>query len=231
MDINYESLINNVELFNNISMEQFSDLLICLDPKYYNYSKGENITIEGETYKGIGIILSGEVMITKENAAGNRMILNKFKKNKIFGEMIAFSNIKQWPATVIAAEDSSIMYIEPEKLVNNCCSKACISHSTLVLNMLKLISRRALMLNRKVEYLTIKSMREKICTYLIEQYNKTGKTTFMIPLNRNELADFLNVSRPSMSREISKMKEEGIVDYYKSSFKILDIELLKNGIN
>lgn len=230
MNINLESLIQNVELFKNISKEEFGDLLSCLAPKYYSYSKGENITLEGEKYKGIGIILSGEVMVTKENAAGNRMILNKFKKDKIFGEMIAFSNIKEWPATVIAVEDSSIMYIEPEKIITTC-DKVCNSHNTLILNMLRIISKRALMLNRKVEYLTIKSMREKISTYLIEQYNKSGKTTFMIPLNRNELADFLNVSRPSMSREISKMKEEGIIDYYKSSFKILDIELLKNGIS
>jgi CRP-like cAMP-binding protein len=96
--------------------------------------------------------------------------------------------------------------------------------------MLGIISEKALMLNRKVEYLAIKSMRAKISTFLLEQYKKTGKTTFMIPLNRNELADFLNVSRPSMSREMCRMKEEGIIDFHRASIRIINPDALKKSV-
>lgn len=222
----WETLLSKIELFQNMSGDQINNLLICLKPKICNYKKGEYVAIAGDTFEGIGVILEGVVMVAKENAAGNRVILAKFQKEHLLGEMVAFTEINVWPATITALEDCSIMFIEPRKIISSC-EKACISHTSLILNMLKMISKRAMILNRKVEYLAIKSMREKISTYLLEQYHKTGKTTFMIELNRNELADFLNVSRPSMSREIAKMKEEGIIDYYKSSFKIINLELLK----
>ena len=85
-----------------------------------------------------------------------------------------------------------------------------------------------MMLNKKVEYLTIKSMRGKISTYLLEQYRREGDVNITLPLNRNELSDFLNVSRPSMSREMSKMKDEGIIDFHLTAVKIRNIEGLKH---
>lgn len=85
-----------------------------------------------------------------------------------------------------------------------------------------------MMLNKKVEYLTIKSMRGKISTYLLEQYSREGDVTITMPLNRNQLSDFLNVSRPSMSREMSKMRDEGIIVFHLNEVKIMDIESLKH---
>lgn len=84
------------------------------------------------------------------------------------------------------------------------------------------------MLNKKVEYLSIKTLRGKISTYLLDEYNKTGQKTFQLNLNRNELADFINVSRPSLSRELCKMRDEGIIDFHSTAIKILDFDILKN---
>ncbi len=83
------------------------------------------------------------------------------------------------------------------------------------------------MLNKKVKYLAIKGIRQKVSTYLYEQYRNTGSSNIVLSLNRNKLADFLNVSRPSMSRELCKMRDEGIIDFRLNSFRILDCETLK----
>jgi DNA-binding transcriptional regulator LsrR (DeoR family) len=83
------------------------------------------------------------------------------------------------------------------------------------------------MLNKQVEYLTIKSIRGKISTFLIEQYNTFGSLTFVLPMNRKEFAEFLNVSRPSLSREMSRMRDEGIIDFHMSAVKIIDLDRLK----
>ena len=93
--------------------------------------------------------------------------------------------------------------------------------------MLKVVSNRALMLNKKLEYLSIKSLRGKISTYLLEEQKKEGNTTFQLNLNRNELADFINVSRPSLSRELGKMRDEGLIDFHSTAIKINDFEALK----
>lgn len=219
-------VIQKAALFKSIEGAELNRMLTCFGSKVVSFEKNENICRAGEKYYGIGVVLCGKVMVTKENAIGNRIIMAKLKAGDLFGETIAFSDKTTWPATVIAVEDCKILYIEPNIIVENC-RNTCVGHKQLIINMLKIISKKALNLNRKVEYLVIKGMREKVSMYLLEQYKRTGQLTFMIPLNRNELAEFLNVSRPSMSREIGKMKEEGIIDYYKSTFKILDLQTLK----
>lgn len=229
MDPRFEETLLKVDLFGTIDIEALRDMLTCLKPKTQCYDKNEVIAIAGEPFKGVGIVLTGEVLITKDNAAGNRVVMAKLGPGNIFGEMIAFTPVRKWPATVQALEESCIMFLEPDTIVGTC-ERGCSSHRQLVYNMLKIVSQKALVLNRKVEYLAIKGMREKIATYLLEQYHNCGKMTFMVPLNRNELADFLNVSRPSMSREISRMKDEGLIDFYKSSFKIINLVLLKECI-
>ncbi len=218
--------LKRVELFKDFEIDELNKMLMCICPKITSYKKKEYVTIAENRFNGIGIVLEGEVIVTKENAAGNRVIMAKLKEGDIFGEMMAFSGYNKWAATVVASTDCTVIFLPPEKIVGNC-SNICRGHKLLIQNMLSLISKKALGLNRKVEYLVIKSIRRKISVYLLEQYNKTGRLTFIVPLKRNELAEFLNVSRPSLSREIIKMKEEGIIDFYRSTFKIIDIEGLR----
>lgn len=219
-------VLQRVEIFNNIESKELRMILNCISPKFVKYEKNEMIALAGESFEGMGIVISGEVMVIKENVAGNRTVMAKLNQGHMFGEMSAFSLQKTWPASVQAVDNCEVMFIEISKLISQC-EKVCDCHRKLIENMLVLISRKALQLNRKVEYLAIKGMREKIATYLLEQYQKTKKTTFDIELNRNELAEFLNVSRPSMSREIARMKDEGLIDYYKSTFRIIDLQSLK----
>ena len=94
--------------------------------------------------------------------------------------------------------------------------------------MLKDISDKALMLNKKLEYLSMKSMRGKLSSFLLEQYKTTGSPAFLLPMKRHELADYLNVSRPSMSQEMCRMRDEGVIDFSRSSIQINDMESLKD---
>ncbi len=223
------NVLNQVKLFENIEAEGLNVMLNCLSPKIVSYKKKEYITIEGDEFTGIGILVQGEVIVTKENVAGDRVIISKISEGNLFGEMIAFSGKNQWPATVIASTDCTVICFPSDRILGNC-PRMCIEHKLLIQNMLKIVSKKALKLNRQIEYLTIKSIRTKISTYLLEQYHIVGKNMFIIPLKRNELAEFLNVSRPSLSRELIKMKDEGIIDFDKSTFKILDMVTLKANI-
>ncbi|HHV71130.1 MAG TPA: Crp/Fnr family transcriptional regulator [Clostridia bacterium] len=222
--------ISSCVLFKNINEEQLDSMLSCLDPDVREYKKNEYITLAGEKYKGVGVVLSGEVVITKENASGNRVIMEILGPGGMFGEMIAFAGGNLWPATVIAQKECRVMFLPPDKIVGSC-GNSCASHQQLIRNMLKIISQKALMLNRKVEYLSIRTMRGKISNFLLEQYKKNKKTTFMLPLKRNELAEFLNVSRPSLSREMCRMRDEGIIDFHRSSIQIKDLDALKEMVD
>ncbi len=207
-------------LFQNINEENLRDMLDCFEPRVVGYKRGEFVCMEGDEQKAIGVLLSGKINIVRESVSGNKLVMDVLKAGDIFGEVAAFSGRQRWPASVVAVETSEVMYI-PIARFSVTCTKACESHAQLIRNMLGIISRKAMVLNRKVEYLTIKGMREKLCRYLVELYKKTGQTTFEMDMNRNELADFLNVSRPSMSRELGRMRDEGLIDYFRGSVKIL----------
>lgn len=200
-------------------------MLSCLNFRIRRFGRNEYANQAGDAFDGLGVILSGQAAVIKENSEGDRMILSILKPGDLFGEMAAFSDIRKWPATVIAQTDCEIMYVPPDKLVGQC-EHSCMGHRKLIMNMLGILSKKALMLSRKLEYLSIRSMRGRIASFLLEQCKKTGQTTFLLPMNRNELADFLNVTRPSLSREMSRMREEGIIDFHRSSIQVKNMNAL-----
>ena len=220
------SSLNGHPLFNGIESKELENMLICMNPAISLYRENEIVSIAGEKLEQFGVIISGSVTVTKENSAGDRIIIAMLNHGDTLGEMAVFSGKKFWPATVIAQEECAVMFITPDKIVGQC-EKSCPSHRMLILNMLKIISKKALMLNKKVEYLAIRSLRARISKFFVEEYNKSGNLYFFIPMNRNELADFLNVTRPSLSRELCNMRDEGLIEFYKSSIKIKNINALK----
>ncbi|PRR84498.1 Crp/Fnr family transcriptional regulator [Clostridium vincentii] len=225
----YEKWINQlikIELFKDIEREELKSILGCLKPTIKTYKKKDIITIEKDKLTGIGIVLDGEVVVGKETLAGDRVMMSKLRSGELFGEIAAFAS-NEWLATVVANTDCTILFFPPQKIVG-ICNKMCVGHRSLIQNMLQIVSRKALILNKKVDILSLKSIRKKISTYLIEQYNIENNLTFNISLKRNELAEYLLVSRPSLSRELINMQKEGIIDFHRNHFKIIDLQILKS---
>lgn len=222
----YIDIIKNSPLSYSLKTDEIISMLNCLSPKINNYSKNQCIVNSGETIDMFGIVLEGEAVILKENADGDRVIMSVIRKGDMFGEMLVFSSNKKWPVTVRVQSSCKVLFLTSSDLIARC-GKNCPWHISMLRNFMKIISDKSLMLNKKVEYLSIKSIRGKVSAYLLEQYQKSGDTNITLPLKRNELADFLNVSRPSMSREMCQMRDEGIIDFYLSTFRIKDIEALK----
>lgn len=213
-------------LFDGIDDDELPLMLKCLQPIKARHEKGGYITIMGEHLRGIGVVVSGKAAVIKENAAGDRVVMTILEPGDLFGEMAAFASEPRWPATVQALEASIVLIISRDRIVGQC-ANACSWHETLIRNMLRIVTEKALVLNQKVMYLTIKSMRGRISAFLLDHYNRQRTAIITLPMNRNEMADFLGVSRPSMSRELSRMKEEGLIDFHLSTFRILDLDDLK----
>ncbi|NTV89921.1 MAG: Crp/Fnr family transcriptional regulator [Clostridiales bacterium] len=220
-----ESLMKN-ELFQGMIPGEVEGMLECLKPSMKRVRRNEYIALAGEGFTGLGIMLSGEAVVSRENASGSRVVMTHLEPGDMFGEMFAFSSQAKWPVNVQALTDSDAMFLSRDKIVGTC-GKACEWHQGLILNLMSIISEKALMLNKKLEYVSIRSMRGKLSTYLVEQHKRSGGNSFMLPMKRDELADFLNVSRPSMSRELGRMKDEGVIDFHRSAVRITDLDELK----
>lgn len=221
-----QSIAKDCMLFKDMNGEELSALLTCLDFKIRSFSRNDIINMAGDFFEGIGVVIDGQVAVVKENIVGERIIFDILGRGELFGEMAAFTGVRKWPATIIANTECTVMHVPADKLVGQC-SQTCTAHTKLIMNMLGILSHKALTLNRQLEYLSIKSIRGRIASFLLEQYKKSGKTTFMLAMNRNELADFLNVARPSLSREMCRMRDEGMIDFHRSSVRIRDMEALK----
>lgn len=221
-----EDIILSSSLFKNVTRAELANFIKSMHISFKSYKKGEYITRKGDKVDKIGMLLKGSAFVVKETASGDRNLMAILKQGQLFGEVGAFSDNPIWPSTVIAEDTAEVIYINRSLFISGCVHD-CSAHQKLIYNMLNVISNKALLLNKKIEYLTIKNVRSKISAFILEQYRKQKALIITLPMNRNDLAEFLNITRPSLSRELARMKEEHIIDYYKSTVKILDLSKLQ----
>ena len=119
-----------------------------------------------------------------------------------------------------AAADSDVLLIDVKKILVTC-PTACPFHTRLIENLMAILARKNIMLGAKIRHLSRRSTRDKLLSYLSEQAREAGSRFFIIPFNRQELADYLCVDRSAMSSELSKLKAEGVLDYEKNEFTFL----------
>ncbi|ROR27464.1 CRP-like cAMP-binding protein [Mobilisporobacter senegalensis] len=224
--IEYTDTLLKCALFKNIKEQDLEHLLLCLNSYTKNYKSDEYVFFAGKEVNYIGVILSGSIEIIKENQAGSVHIMAFLGPSHIFAEGIVCTKARISPVTIRVKEDSKILFIPYERITRSC-GNSCNFHISLIQNMMMILGEKNFNLNTKIELLTLKGMREKIASFLLNEAKIHNSLTFQVIPNRNELAEYLNVSRTSMCRELAKLKEEEIIDYYQNSFKILNMDALK----
>lgn len=202
----------NVALFEGIPAAELEAILGCLGVRDRRFSRGEAIFREGDPVEMVAVVLAGSVQIVRTDTAGNRMILASFGTGEVFGESIVCAGLARSPVSVFAVEDASVLFIPFRRLIRPC-GKTCAGHYRLVENMLKLVAGKNLILNNKIEISGKRSIREKVLAYLALERKKAGSSEFAIPFSRTELADFLCADRSALSRELSRMRDEGLIGF------------------
>jgi CRP-like cAMP-binding protein len=184
------------------------------------YKKDETVFLAGDFVREIGIVLSGRLHITKDDAWGNSNIIAEVSDGEMFAEAVVCGGIGAIPVTVAAVADTRVCFIDFQRIVSTC-SSACVHHISLIRNMIGVFARRNIMLTGKMEHITKRTTREKLLSYLSEQSEAQKSRSFAIPFDRQELADFLSVERSALSAEMSKLKADGMISYRKNQFELL----------
>ena len=210
----------NSPLFDGIKPEDRKPMLRCIGYRISSFSKGEIIAFEGENLKHIGIVLSGRVDMVKEDLWGNKTMLLRMGRNEIFGETFACGDDSLSTVTFLVSEDAQILFLPFDRVMHSC-TMACRFHHQLIENMVHIIADKNRNLMRKVEVVSKHTIREKLLAYLSIQAQTQNARYFEIPLGRVELAEYLCVDRSALTREMVKMKADGLIDYHKNSFRIL----------
>ena len=211
---NFET-VKECPIFKNFSIDEIIEIFSVISFYEKDYKKNDIILAENTKVEYFGIITNGRIAVSNFDYFGNRNILNVFEKGDSFAEALVSLEI-QIPHEVISLTDSSIVWIEYKSL-----SKS-LYYQKILNNLLNIISTKNLILNKKLQILSKRTTREKILEYLSNQKKTLSlDSNFEINLNRNEMADYLALDRSNLSRELGKLKKEGIIDFKKNKFKLL----------
>ncbi|WP_245570855.1 Crp/Fnr family transcriptional regulator [Anaerovorax odorimutans] len=213
-------ILMKTELFSGIKENDLENMLQCLGATEKKYDKNEIIVNAGTILSSVGILISGNVQITREDLEGNRAILSEVSVGDLFGEAYVAARQRELPITVVAVSDCSVVWIPFRKIIVQCAC-VCTFHTVLIANMLRVIAEKNILMNEKMRLLSCKTTREKLYTYLVDYSEQAGSKKFVIPFNRGELADFLSVDRSAMSRELGKLKEEGLINFNRNEFELI----------
>ncbi len=213
------------KLFFNISREEFDHMRICLSAREMSFRSGETLLTFGEGKKYVGILASGSASTVRFELNGSRTILERLGAQDIFGEVLSFQNTAFESISVICDEDCSVLFFDYDHILMPC-SKVCSCHQQMIQNMLQIISEKAILLGERVEVLSKRTIREKLACYFFHLASKQKNETFQIPFTMVDLADYLSVDRSAMTRELKKMKDEGLITIERRSVRLLSVDNL-----
>ena len=207
-------------LFRGVAREELLAMLHCLGVEEARYTKHQYVYRAGEKVTTIGFVLSGRIYGVRIDFWGNRNLLSTAEPGDLFGESWACTQTGVASADMVAAEASRVLFFNVQRVIT-VCGSACSLHTRVISNILQVVAGQNLDLMRKIEHTTQRTTRGKLLSYLSEQARRTGSTSFSIPFNRQELADYLSVERSAMSAELGRLRKEGLLEFDKDRFTLL----------
>lgn len=216
----YIPILKNTQLFSGASDEDIEAMLSCLNGKLCRYKKGEYVMHEGERVERLMMLVEGGLHIQRDDYWGNRSIISTVGVGEMFGE--AYSAPESGPIVndVLAVEDSAVIFLDIGKLLT-VCPNGCKFHAMAVKNLFFAISEKNRKLVQKLGYMSRRTTREKLMNYLSDEARRQNSSTFYIPFNRQQLADFLSVDRSAMSNELCRLRDEGLIEFEKNRFRLI----------
>ncbi len=218
----YLPLLQKTSLFAGLDAAALAGLLARLGGSVRSYGRGEVLVSAGCPSRSVGIVLSGRIDAVRPAADGSGLPITHMGPGGVFGDVLGGSSLSS-PVTVTARGACEVLLIPYERLLTPDGADA----QQVLQNLVRTISDKYFLLSRRVDLLVLKTLRAKVCAYLLGEADSAGQLTFTIPFTRSQLAAYLNCDRSALSRELSRMQRDGLLETYRSSFKLLDPDALR----
>lgn len=216
----YLEILKKTRLFSGVAEEEIESLLRCLGASFKTFRKGEYVLHQGEFVREVPLLLTGSLHIERVDFWGNRSILSHIGEGEMFGEAYSLRSSEPLLNDVVALEDCELVFFDVKRIITTCPS-ACRFHTLVVQNMFTAISEKNRKLTKKLSHVSERSTRQKLMSYLSSEAEVQRSAEITIPFNRQQLADFLFVDRSAMSAELSRMRDEGLIQFEKNRFRLL----------
>lgn len=218
---NLIKLLKNINLFRCFSENELKKTFNNSNCTIKNYNKNSIVYIQNEKCKTLDIILNGIISIQKIDSEGNMLSINDFATGDIIGENLLFSAKNVYPMTILAKSDVEILHINRELIL-----MLCQNNESFLLAFLQSLSAKALILSDKIMSLRMKTLRQCIIDFLLFEYYAQYSTEIKLTMTKKDLAEKFGVQRSSLSRELNKMRKDGLIDFNNKYIIIMDVELL-----
>ena len=219
MDV--EKLVAECPLFRQIDPKDLAAMLKCLSARVLTAQRGEFIETTSGGKPLMGVVLEGSVEMISEDYFGKKSILTLLTVGNLFGETYSCLQARNRAVAFQVRDACRVLILDYDRILH-ACKLVCRFHHRMIENMVELIAEKNLELIEKLEVTSRTSIREKLLTYLTRQAERTGSLTFTIPMGRTELAEYLCTDRSAMTRELSRLRDEGIIAFDKRTFTLLE---------
>jgi len=211
------------ELFNTIDEETLIKIMNNIKYSIVSYQRGEILFQEEESCNAIGLIVEGMINIERIYPNGKGVVMSKFKVGDVFGEALLFSKTIKYPATIIALTDCKVLYLPKEEVV-----RMFSMESKVMENFMMLLSEKIIILNNKIRSISLKYVKQKVVDYILKEYMNEENKEINLKYSKEEIAADRGIPRPSLSRELIKLRDEGLIEFSRNKIVVLDIDKLED---
>ena len=216
------SVLERSALFKDVSARDLRDLLENTPHHIQCYDKGETIFHMMDNAERVGIVMEGRAQAQKAFPNGSQINVSVRGAGELIGPAAVFSNSRRYPCDVVALEPVTVMMFRRADMLS------LMQKNVLILeNLMTEIASATYMLQQRLELMSYNGIAQKAAFWLLMQARQLGKDAVRIPDSVSKWAMLMNVSRPSLHRELKKLEEEGIITYSFGVVKILDSDALQ----
>lgn len=201
--------MDKITIFDGIEEKEIQKMLTCFQARKLTFKKDRTVISNISNTNLIGIVLKGTANLLRYDYNGNRTIIEKLNENSVFGQAFLSSDSNE--LSVIATSEFEVLFIDYNSIIKRC-KKGCSYHSTLIDNMLQLLSNKIKNINERIEVLTKRTIREKLLEYFSILSKKKVSKSFLLPFSFTDLADYLSIDRSAMMRELKNLKDDGFIE-------------------
>ena len=214
----YEDIIARCTLFENLSKEDTAYALRYFSAVQRIYEKGDFLNRISAPLGGFGLVLSGTIQVYMDDIDGNQMIMANVGEGETFGESLCFLH-RDAPVYICSVTDSVVLWMNTDRIRNPLQEPTPLDY-LLANRFTAMLAARTLAMNDRIQILSKISIRDKLITFFSQYCARTGRQEITIPFDRSDMATYLGVNRSALSRELSRMREEGIINFHKNTFTI-----------
>lgn len=220
---NFIDTISHINLFKDFSSEELLELFKKQPYKIEEYTKNSVIHFQNEKCATLDIILKGAIVVQKIDPNGNILTISTFGTGDVIGGNLIFSHNYTYPMTILSKSQCIILHVNKDLIL-----ELCQKNKTFLVEFLQSISDKTVILTNKIKSISMKTIRQCIIDFLIYEYYRQKSYVIKLEMTKKELSERIGIQRPSLSRELNKMKRDGLIDFDTKSITIKDINLIKD---